>query len=147
MAATPLSQPAPGKADDPSPGLQLLVVDDEAGVRRIVALALTRAGFGVRVAASGGEAVEVYREHWRTIDLVLLDVLMPGGLDGPHTLAALQEINPAVRCCFMSGHTAHYPIHKLLALGALNVLFKPFANLAELRQTLRELAQADGLAG
>jgi DNA-binding NtrC family response regulator len=147
MAATPLSQPSPGKADEPSPGLQLLVVDDEAGIRRIVSLALTRAGFGVRLAANGGEAVEVYREHWRTIDLVLLDVLMPGGMDGPQTLVALQEINPAVRCCFMSGHTAHYPIHKLLALGALNILFKPFANLAELRQTLRELAQADGLVG
>jgi DNA-binding NtrC family response regulator len=118
------------------------VVDDEPGLRRVVGAALERAGFGVRLAGTGREAVALYREHGQSIDLVLLDVVMPGGLDGPQTLAALREINPDVRCCFMSGDTAHYPIHKLLAMGALDLLFKPFADLRELRQTVRQLASA-----
>jgi CheY-like chemotaxis protein len=135
-------QPAPTRPAPAPPRGRLLVVDDEAGIRRVLSLALPRAGFEVRLAASGREAVEAYRVYWRDIDLVLLDVLMPGGLDGPQTLAALREINPDVRCCFMSGHTAHYPVHKLLALGAADLLFKPFANLADLRQTLRGLLPA-----
>jgi DNA-binding NtrC family response regulator len=107
-------------------------------------MALARAGFGVRVAASGREAVEADREQWRAIDLVLLDILMPGGLDGVQTLAALQDINPAVRCCFMSGETGCYPWHDLLAGGALDVLLKPFTDLAGLRQTLWEHALPGG---
>jgi CheY-like chemotaxis protein len=124
------------------PGPQLLLVDDEPAIRRFMGLALSRLGFGMRLAADGREAVEVYSEHWRAIDLVLLDVLMPGGLDGVETLAALKGINSAVRCCFMSGHTGHYPVHKLLAMGAVDVLIKPFTDLAELGQTLRQHAVA-----
>jgi CheY-like chemotaxis protein len=116
-------------------------VDDEAAVLRTLARALPPGGLGVRVAGGGREAVEVYREHWRSIDLVLLDVLMPD-MDGLATLAALRQINPAVRCCFMSGQTTRCPVHKLLALGAVDILLKPFGDLGELRRTLRELALA-----
>jgi CheY-like chemotaxis protein len=147
MANVPPPQPPdparPGADRANAAGPQVLIVDDEPGVRRTLALALERAGFGVRLAGGGLEAVAVYREHGQGIDLVLLDVLMPG-MDGPATLAALQAINPAVRCCFMSGHTAHYPIHQLLALGALDLVFKPFANLTELRETLRALVPPSG---
>ena len=134
------ARPAPEYADA---GLGVLVVDDNSAVRRILALALPGAGFSVRLAADGQEAVGVYREHWRDIDLVLLDVLMPG-MSGPRTLAALQEINPGVRCCFMSGQTGPYPVHKLLAMGARDLLCKPFTDLEALRLTLRQLARPEG---
>ena len=67
---------------------EVLVVDDESGVRQMLDVALTHYGFQVRLAATGTEAVEVYRANRQTIALVLLDVQMPG-MDGPATLAAL----------------------------------------------------------
>jgi CheY-like chemotaxis protein len=142
--APPPNQSPPGGTADVTGRPHVLLVDDEPAVRRILGMALARGGLGVRLAASGREAVEVYRDQWRAIDLVLLDVLMPGGLDGVDTLAALREINPGVRCCFMSGDTGCYPVHKLLAMGAVDVLFKPFADLSGLRQTLWELALVRG---
>src|SRR5947209_3683264 len=91
-------------------------------------------GYAVRLARNGTEAVELYRRHRDDIDLVLLDVQM-GGLDGPHTLAALQAVNPEVRCVFMSGHTGVYSAEDLRAMGAADVIGKPFRNLDELTET------------
>ncbi len=82
-------------------------------------------GQHVRAAADGQEALDLYRRHRETIDVVLLDVRMPG-LDGPRTLAALQELNPRVRCCFMSGNPGTCTEKGLRRLGAASVLPKPF---------------------
>ncbi len=114
----------------------VLVVDDEAVIRRLLALALPSFGFRVLLAAGGEEAVEMYRHNQEEIDLVLMDVQMPG-LDGPWTFFALQGQNPAVRCCFMSGHPGEYGEDLLRAMGARCVVAKPF-DLAELARKLRE---------
>jgi CheY-like chemotaxis protein len=69
----------------------------------------------------------------------LLDVKMPG-LDGRQALAALREIDPGVRCVFMTGYAAGPLAEELLALGAEQVVEKPFLDLAALAGTLREVA-------
>ena len=56
----------------------ILLVDDEADIRRLLKLVLTCHGFTVHAASCGREAVELYRQHPLGIDLVLLDVIMPG---------------------------------------------------------------------
>jgi CheY-like chemotaxis protein len=124
-------------ATPPSRQATLLLIDDEDRVRAALAAGLARTGFVVHTAANAGEAIEVYRRHGPDIDLVLLDVRMPG-VDGPQTLAALQTINPAIRCCFMSGDIGHYTEEELLACGGERVLRKPF-HLTELAQDLRQL--------
>ena len=96
-------------------------------------------GFVVWLATSGREAVELYREHHRSIALVLLDVQMPG-MDGPATLAAIQAINPEVQCCFMSGHTGKYSAAELLNMGAAHVVPKPFVSLSLLARLLGDMA-------
>ena len=106
----------------------VLVVDDNKAVGMMLESALRHFGFVVRLAVTGREAVELYRESQQSIDLVLLDVQMPG-MDGPATLTAIQTINPAVRCCFMSGHTGKYTTEELLDMGAAHLLSKPFVNL------------------
>jgi CheY-like chemotaxis protein len=116
-----------------------LLIDDEDPVRAALAAGLARSGFAVHTAANAAEALKVYRDHGADIDLVLLDVRMPG-VDGPQTLAALQAINPAVRCCYMSGAIGDYTQEDLLASGGQRVLQKPF-HLAELAQHLRELIE------
>ena len=114
----------------------VLVVDDEPGLLRLLEVGLPKLGFDVRTAAGGAKAVEFYRQNQDTIDLVLIDVTMPG-MDGPATLAALQQINPQVRCCFMTGQSFTRSPNQLLALGAAEVFCKPFSSLAWLGAQLR----------
>ncbi len=96
--------------------LGVLLADDEPAIRNVLALALRAQGFAVRAAAGGHEAVAAYREHRAAIDVVLLDVQMPD-LDGPGALAELRRIDPAVRCCLMSGNPGAYTAEMLRAAG------------------------------
>jgi CheY-like chemotaxis protein len=118
-------------------GYEVLLVEDEPDVRKMLEFALRCHGFLVRSAAESQSAVQLYRRHHGTVDVVLLDVQMPG-VDGPQTLLALQEIHPGVHCVFMSGYTGKYSADQLLALGASRVLEKPFRGLDEVMSALRE---------
>jgi CheY-like chemotaxis protein len=122
-------------------GPGVLVVEDHADLRQLLGVALPQFGLPVWLAGGGREAVRLYREHRPEIGVVLLDVRMPD-LDGPETLAALRELDPAVRVVFMTGNTGPYTTEELLALGPARVLEKPILGLAALAQTLREVAQA-----
>ena len=128
-------------SQDPGPtGPGVLVVEDHADLRQLLGVALPQFGLPVWLAGGGREAVRLYREHRPEIGVVLLDVRMPD-LDGPETLAALRELDPAVRVVFMTGFSGPYSLEELLALGA-RVVEKPFLGLEELARTLREVAQA-----
>jgi anti-anti-sigma factor len=120
------------------PPMGVLVVDDDDAVRAVLEIGLRSRGFEVQVAAHGQQAVELYRRQRNEIAVVLLDVLMPG-LDGPHTLAALQQLSPNVRCCFMTGNLGPHTEDNLLQMGAVRVFRKPFA-LTEVLDTLEQLA-------
>jgi len=102
----------------------VLVVDDDEGVRGVRNDALRHQGFAVRQADDGYEALVIYWQFREVIDVVLMDVRIPG-LDGPQTLATLQELNPEIRCCFMSGHLGDYTERGLREQGAAAVLQKP----------------------
>jgi CheY-like chemotaxis protein len=128
------AQPAPTQS---KPGI--LVVDDEAVVRNFLNVGLQHYGFDVWLAADGQQAIQVYQQHGSKIDLVLLDVRMPG-LDGPQTLAALLQLNPQLRCCFMTGQAGGYSQTQLLNFGAYYVFYKPF----QLAKMVKVLAQIMG---
>jgi CheY-like chemotaxis protein len=115
----------------------ILVVDDDADVRFVLGVALRQEGYATWLAANGLEALDLYWRNSRTIDLVLLDVRMPG-LDGPQTLAALRDLNPRIHCCFLTGDFGGYSGGELGDLGAA-VLLKPF-RLAEIARAVRQLA-------
>jgi CheY-like chemotaxis protein len=116
----------------------ILVIDDDEGVRGVLSVALRQRGFAVWLAADGQEALDLYRHHGPVIDVVVIDVRMPG-LDGPQTLAALQAFNPQVHCCFMSGDLGSYTERGLRNQGAAAVFPKPL-HLAEVTRVLWELA-------
>jgi CheY-like chemotaxis protein len=123
----------------------ILVVDDDAAVRLLLDVGLRQHGFAVWLAADGREAIQVYQQDHSAIDLVLLDIRMPG-LDGPQTLIALRRLNPQIQCCFMTGQAGNYRLDELLALGAARVFAKPF-QLTELAQTLATLIAPGVAAG
>lgn len=118
----------------------VLVVDDDRLLRLLVQLALERDGFEVCLAPSGREAIELYRQQYESIAVVLLDVRMPD-LDGPATLDGLRIINPDVLACFMSGDTGDYEPAELLRRGAAHVFAKPF-HLPHLANFLWQLVGA-----
>lgn len=93
-------------------------------------------GFAVWTAMDGDEGVERYRRFREQIDIVLSDVQMPV-LDGPAALDALREIDPFVRCCFMTGDPRH---PGLLRRGVLRVFAKPLS-VVEVAEELRGLAK------
>ncbi len=115
---------------------RVLVVDDDNTLCMILTRELRKRGFDVYSTDSGGEAVEMYCRSSRRIDLVLLDVNMPG-MSGVETLDALRIADPGVRCCFMTADLRASTQDTLLARGALAVFDKPFASLAGLCEALR----------
>src|SRR4051794_25915869 len=80
----------------------VLVADDEVYVRAMLDAVLRRAGMRVWLAAGGGEAVAILREHGGAIDVALLDVRMPG-VGGPEALRRMRELRPGLPCVFMTG--------------------------------------------
>ncbi len=104
----------------------------------MVAISLRQHGCAVWLAADGWEALDVYRDRREAVDVVLMDVRMPG-LDGPRTLAELRQLDPKVRCCFMSGDLGDYTERELHELGATAVFLKPL-HLDEVFLALSEIA-------
>jgi CheY-like chemotaxis protein len=121
----------------------VLVADDEASLRTLLRRALTGAGFAVWLAADGREAVEVYRRQRGHIDLVLLDVTMPGW-GGLRALRELHALGAQLPCCLMGGDADGCTAEDLEALGVSHFFSKPFL-LSELVRRLKLLtARASG---
>jgi CheY-like chemotaxis protein len=132
---------ANGSAANPrNPGI--LIADDMGLILTLLKLELEPRGFNVWLAVDGDDALDLYRRHRRQIDLVLLEVQMPG-LDGPQTLDALQQFNPDVVACFMNGNPSIYTEEDLLELGAVCVFNKPWRP-AEVAHCLQSLVSAPG---
>lgn len=119
-----------------TPGI--LVVDNTDSMRSVLTRELERRGFNVWPVASGDEAFDSFRQHGDEIDLVLLDVQMPG-LDGPNTLAAIQLLDADVAACFMTGSGGAYSPADLLKRGACRVFTKPF-RLGQIADVLKKIA-------
>lgn len=103
----------------------VLIADDMALILTLLKFELESRGFNVWLAVDGDDALDLYRRNRREIDLVLLDVQMPG-LDGPQTLASLQKWDPGILACFMTRVSGNYSKAELLRRGAAYVFFKPF---------------------
>ncbi len=98
-AAEPRPEPRSGKG-------RLLVVDDEAQIRRVLTVALAGAGFDVVAAEAGNTALELYDSDPQGFDLVLTDLTMPG-LDGHELFAALTARDPRLPVILSSGYSEH----------------------------------------
>jgi two-component system nitrogen regulation response regulator NtrX len=135
----------------------VLIIDDEPNIRRMVGALLGAEGYEVREAPEG--AAGVARALESEPDAVLLDLMMPGEMDGMAVLAQLRERLPDVPVVMMSGRAGLSDAVKATKLGAFTFLEKPLspegvllalASAMELRQARRETRalRADlGLAG
>ena len=82
----------------------ILLVDDEKMVLEVSREMLESMGYRVYAAGSGQEAIAVYMEKRNEIDLVILDMIMPG-ISGGETFDRLREINPAIKVLLSSGYS------------------------------------------
>ncbi|WP_396625835.1 PAS domain S-box protein [Luteitalea sp.] len=106
-------------------GETLLVVEDEPAVRTLAVAALTRQGYRVLQAASPPEALAVARTHAAPIDLLLSDVVMPGG-SATSIIDGLADTYPSLKVLFMSGYPADEAVRRGVVAGEANFLQKPF---------------------
>ena len=114
---------------------RVLVIDDEAVVRRVLTRMLNELGYEVAGAGDSLEAVEMYRSAAPSIDLVILDIVMPH-IGGVECLARLREINPDVRAVLSSGYDPDASVEKALATGLVAFLPKPYT-MSTLEQVVR----------
>ncbi len=135
----------------------VLIIDDEPNIRRMIGALLVSEGLEVRDAPDGSTGITHAIES--EPDLVLLDLMIPGALDGMAVLERLRERFPELPVIMMSGRAGLADAVKATRLGAINFLEKPLspegvllaiASALELRMTRRERSalRADlGLAG
>jgi len=100
----------------------ILIVDDDTGLRRTMAMIFERRGYVVETAADGAEAVARVRDH--PFDMVLMDVRMPV-LDGVQALKQIKALRPEAVVTMMTGFAIEDLLRDALAEGAFALLDKP----------------------
>lgn len=115
----------------------VLLVDDEQMIIEVGKEVLIALGYKVFTATSGYEAVQIFQERWNIIDLVMLDLIMPG-LSGGETFDQMKHINPEISVLLCSGYSLNGQAMEILDRGCNGFIQKPF-KLRELSLKLREI--------
>ncbi len=105
-------------------GEKILVVDDVEEQRQIASKILSRLGYSVKVAGSGEEALEILGQE--TADLIVLDMIMPPGIDGLETYEQIVSSHPGQKAIIASGFSETDRVKKAQQLGAGRYLKKPY---------------------
>src|SRR5262249_35859869 len=115
----------------------VLLVDDEPDLLDVATAFLLHAGYIVLSAADGESALRTL-EHNPDIDIVVTDVLMPGGMNGVELAEDVRQISPSTRVLFTSGYTANMLAEKKISLQSCVLLHKPY-RLAELAAAIERM--------
>jgi two-component system cell cycle sensor histidine kinase/response regulator CckA len=119
----------------------VLVAEDEAPLRQMVVYVLRIQGYTVLEAESGRHALEVWEQANRKVDLLLTDLVMPGGIMGSELAARLVEKIPGLKVIYTSGYSPGMAGKDTSLLAGRNFLPKPYS-LGRLTQFIRECLDA-----
>jgi len=114
----------------------VLMVDDEEIILDVGVQMLEAMGYQTLIAQGGEEAVRVYSENKDRIDMIILDMIMPG-MNGSDTFKALKEIDGDVKVILSSGYSLNGQATEILDMGCIGFIQKPFS-LKELSGKLKE---------
>jgi len=114
----------------------VLVIDDEEAVREAVSDILEFEGVHVLTAVDGTTGIDLYKAHSQEVNLVLLDLSMPG-LNGAATFQALRQIDPAVRVVLSSGYDEAEATRQFVGQELAGFLQKPY-NMRHLVKKVKE---------
>jgi DNA-binding NtrC family response regulator len=113
-----------------------LVVDDEQDFLETLVNRLGKRSIDTTGVRSGEEAVEVMKK--KLFDVVILDIKMPGGMDGIETLREMKKIQPLAEVILLTGHASVETSIEGMKLGAFDYLIKPI----KLEELLTKMAEA-----
>jgi len=119
---------------------KVLVVEDDAHVRKVVVAVLESRGYCVLEAARGPDAVRLSLDHKGSIDLILTDLVMPG-TSGPEVARLVQAQCPKAHVLYMSGYADEAEVHYRISESGAAFLAKPFLPSA-LARKVREVLDA-----
>jgi PAS domain S-box-containing protein len=122
----------------------ILLVEDEAPVRSLARMVLEQKGYRVIEADSGLSALELWQQHRNTIDLLLTDMVMPGGISGQELARRLLSEKPGLKVVYNSGYTDEMLGENSPLRNNPNFMEKPFGPHKLLKQVRDCL---DGVAG
>ncbi len=115
-----------GRAPAPPGKETILLVEDDAGVRRVSVRILKAAGYTVIEARDGVHALEVFAVHKNEIDLMVTDVVMPE-MDGRHLAEKVHEQRPELKVLYLSGYTDDAIVRYGISHAEMAFLQKPFS--------------------
>jgi two-component system cell cycle sensor histidine kinase/response regulator CckA len=115
----------------------ILLVDDQLDVRDFIARVLANNGYEVLTAASGIEAIEVWRANRDRIQMLLTDMIMPGGLSGADLARQLRGDVPGLKVIYTSGYSMDFISRKVALQPGINFLQKPYTP-GQLTRAIRE---------
>lgn len=124
----PVSHPTADATLIPGSGA-VLVVDDEDKLRKVIVAVLKQCGYRVYEAASGDDAVELYRQSLRNgeeMDLVIMDLTLKGGLCGEEAMLGIKKLNADAKIIASSGGLLEENRERHLDLGFCDILPKPY---------------------
>ncbi|MGE5799650.1 MAG: response regulator [Syntrophaceae bacterium] len=119
----------------------IIIVDDEPDILDIGQNTLEQFGYTVLMARSGEEALEIYSRQGNRIDLVILDLGMPG-MGGEKCLQDLLRMNPSVKVLIASGYAATQTVQGILEAGATGFMAKPY-RLEDMLKKVREVLDGE----
>lgn len=130
----------------------VLVAEDEQNIREFVVINLQRAGYNTYEAENGDKALEIYKQENIDIDVAVLDIMMPGTMDGLAVCKELRSINPSIGIIMLSARTQEVDKISGLMMGADDYVTKPFSPselVARVDAVYRrvKLAKARGVIG
>jgi signal transduction histidine kinase/ActR/RegA family two-component response regulator len=123
----------------------ILVLEDEARVRKLICEVLTGRGYHVLEAVRGDQAVRTAADYEGRIHLLLTDVVMPE-MSGPHALDQIRVTHPYIKVLFMSGYTDEAMVHHGVLGSGVPFLQKPFLP-DTLARKVREVLSTQASAG
>jgi CheY-like chemotaxis protein len=103
----------------------ILLIDDEELIRDLGKETLTAFGYKVLTASDGESGLELYKKEQKCIDLVVLDLIMPG-MSGRRCLDEFLSINPKVKVIVASGYSDNGPMQETIEAGAKSFIGKPY---------------------
>lgn len=104
---------------------RILVIDDDPVQLNVAKSLLGMLGYSVAVAGNGQSGLEYLRNH--SVDLVLVDMIMPSGLDGLDTVRSIVEVLPQQKIVVVSGYAESERLDKTLKLSGGTFISKPFS--------------------
>ena len=119
----------------------VLIIDDEENIIEVTREMLESMGYTVMTAKSGNEGIDIFRKYRTHIDVLVLDMIMPG-MSGFETMDHIRNINPQARILLSSGYSREGATEEIMARGGDGFIQKPY-DMQKLSQKINSICRRE----